>query len=156
MANQPKILARHGHSHEGDWSSADETAQRVDTGRSFQLCSAEIQASDGQSILVRNETYEDTNNVGFFQSLKWFYQLKLYANLKMLTNELKKRQNSWLGNVFNKLPRYSFPINNLCDSNSWRWELILAVNGVLMIVVVELAKWSQVVCWHDFFCPLRL
>ena len=94
MSDPPQILAGSWHSNDGHLSCTFVTAQGVDTGRSFQLCSAEIQASDGQSILVRNETYEDTNNVGFFQSLKWFYQLKLYANLKMLTNELKKRQNS--------------------------------------------------------------
>ena len=40
------------------WSGALEPAQHVDTGRRCQLCSTEIQLSDGQNIFVGDDTYK--------------------------------------------------------------------------------------------------
>ena len=58
MADEPKILTCRWQSSEGHWSSALEPAQRVDTGRRCQLCSTEIQLSDGQNIFVGDDTYK--------------------------------------------------------------------------------------------------
>ena len=41
----------------GYCSGAFESTQRVDAGRSFQLRSTKIQASDGQNIFIRYDTF---------------------------------------------------------------------------------------------------
>ena len=57
VASPPQILTRSWHSDDGHLSGAFETAQRVDTRRSFELSSTEIQASNRQDFFACDDTY---------------------------------------------------------------------------------------------------
>jgi hypothetical protein len=55
MSTSPQVFAGTGHSSDGHLSGAFEWTQCVNTGRAFQLGTTEIQASDGQKILIRDD-----------------------------------------------------------------------------------------------------
>jgi hypothetical protein len=66
VPTSPQIFAGTGHSGDGHLSGAFEWTQCVNTGRAFQLGAAEIQASDGQKILIRDNpcfSFENNNNI---------------------------------------------------------------------------------------------
>jgi hypothetical protein len=69
MSNSPQIFAGTGHSSDGHLSGAFEWTQCVNTGRAFQWGAAEIQASDGQKILIRDDacvSFVSKNDTDFY------------------------------------------------------------------------------------------
>jgi hypothetical protein len=84
VANQPKILARRGHSIQGDRSGTFESAQCVDPWRSFELSSAKIQASDRQNIFVSDDSCRGMDKVEIIilENIWLFFQFIIFEDFQ--------------------------------------------------------------------------
>jgi hypothetical protein len=66
VSTSPQIFAGLGHSRDGHLSGAFKWTQCVNTGRTIQWGAAEIQASDGKKIFIRDDacvSFENNNKM---------------------------------------------------------------------------------------------